>query len=51
VVTQDKNPTLILGGQFSGMVAIYDASDMTFKYRVTTGNYSNLALQLPGWGR
>ena len=51
VVTQDADPTLLLGGQFSGMVAIYAASDMTFKYRVTTGNYSNLALQLPGWGR
>lgn len=51
VVTQDADSTLILGGQFSGMVAIYAASDMTFKYRVTTGNYSNLALQLPGWGR
>jgi methylamine dehydrogenase heavy chain len=51
VVTQDDNPTLILGGQFSGMVAIYDAADMTFRRRVTTGNYSNLALQIPGWGR
>ncbi len=51
VITQDENPTLILGGQFSGMVAIYAASDMTFKYRVTTGNYSNLVLQLPDWGR
>ena len=50
VVTQDEHPTLLLGGQFSGMVAIYDASDMTFKHRVTTGNYSNLALQLPGLG-
>jgi len=48
VVTQDENPSLILGGQFSGMVAIYNASDMTFRQRVTTGNYSNLALQLPG---
>ncbi len=51
VVTQDDHPTLLLGGQFSGMVAIYDASDMTFKHRVTTGNYSNLVLQLPDWGR
>ena len=50
VITQDEDPTLILGGQFSGMVAIYAASDMTFKYRVTTGNYSNLVLQLPDWG-
>jgi methylamine dehydrogenase heavy chain len=50
VVTQGNNPILILGGQFSGMVAIYDASAMAFKYRVTTGNYSNLVLQLPGWG-
>jgi methylamine dehydrogenase heavy chain len=51
VITQDEDPTLILGGQFSGMVAIYAASDMTFKHRVTTGNYSNLVLQLPDWGR
>jgi hypothetical protein len=51
VITQDQDPTLILGGQFSGMVAIYAASDMSFKHRVTTGNYSNLVLQLPGWGR
>ncbi len=51
VITQDDHPTLLLGGQFSGMVAIYDASDMTFKNRVTTGNYSNLVLQLPDWGR
>jgi methylamine dehydrogenase heavy chain len=50
VVTPGSDPTLILGGQFSGMVAIYDATDMAFQYRVTTGNYSNLALQLPGWG-
>jgi len=51
VITQDDDPTLILGGQFSGMVAIYAASDMSFKHRVTTGNYSNLVLQLPGWER
>lgn len=50
VVTQGENPTLLLGGQFSGMVALYNASDMTFLRRVTTGNYSNLVLQLPGWG-
>jgi hypothetical protein len=50
VVTQGSDPTLILGGQFSGMVAIYNATDMTFQHRVTTGNYSNLALLLPGWG-
>jgi methylamine dehydrogenase heavy chain len=51
VITQEENPTLILGGQASGMVAIYAASDMTFKHRVTTSNYSNLVLQFPGWGR
>jgi methylamine dehydrogenase heavy chain len=50
VITQDDHPTLLLGGQFSGMVAVYAASDMTFQYRVTTGNYSNLVLQFPGWG-
>jgi len=50
VVSQGAKPTLLLGGQFSGMVAVYDAADMTFRRRVTTGNYSNLALQFPGWG-
>lgn len=50
VVTQGDNPTLLLGGQVSGMVALYDATDMTFQRRVTTGNYSNLALFIPGWG-
>jgi methylamine dehydrogenase heavy chain len=50
VVTQGEQPTLLLGGQVSGMVALYDAIGMTFSRRVTTGNYSNLALQLPGWG-
>jgi methylamine dehydrogenase heavy chain len=50
VITQDDLPTLLLGGQFSGMVAVYAASDMTFQYRVTTGNYANLVLQFPGWG-
>jgi methylamine dehydrogenase heavy chain len=51
VVTQGEHPTLLLGGQFSGMVAVYNAADMAFEYRVTTGNYSNLALQFPGWGQ
>jgi methylamine dehydrogenase heavy chain len=50
VVTQGDKPTLLLGGQVSGMVALYDATDMTFQRRVTTGNYSNLALLFPGWG-
>ncbi len=50
VVTQGAHPTLLLSGQFTGMVALYDATDMTFQRRVTTGNYSNLILQLPGWG-
>jgi hypothetical protein len=50
VVTQGDNPTLLLGGQVSGMVALYDATDMEFQRRVTTGNYSNLALFIPGWG-
>jgi methylamine dehydrogenase heavy chain len=51
VVSPGEHPTLLLGGQFSGMVAVYDATDMAFQYRVTTGNYSNLALQFPGWGQ
>ena len=51
VVTPGENPALILGGQFSGMVAVYDATDMIFQYRVTTGNFSNLVLQLPPEGQ
>jgi methylamine dehydrogenase heavy chain len=49
VVTQDAHPSLLLTGQFTGMVAVYDATDLAFKYRVTTGNISNLGLYLPQW--
>ncbi len=49
VVTQDKNPTLLLSGQFTGMVAIYDATTLQFKHRVTTGNLANLVLIPSAW--
>jgi methylamine dehydrogenase heavy chain len=49
VVTQDKNPTLLLGGQFTGMVAIYDAATLQFIKRATTGNLANLVLLPNAW--
>lgn len=48
-VTQGSEPVLLLTGQFTGMVAVYDATHLTFKHRVSTGNISNLGLYLPGW--
>lgn len=49
VVTQDLKPTLLLTGQFTGMVAVYDALTLEFRHRVTTGNIANLGLFLPYW--
>ncbi len=47
IVTAGPEPVLLLGGQFSGMVAVYDALTMEFQHRITTGNLSNLVLQYP----
>lgn len=49
VITQETQPTLLLTGQFTGMVAVYDALTLEFSHRVTTGNISNLGLFLPHW--
>lgn len=49
VVTQQTQPSLLLTGQFTGMVAVYDALTLEFSHRVTTGNISNLGLFLPYW--
>jgi methylamine dehydrogenase heavy chain len=49
VVTQETQPTLLLTGQFTGMVAVYNALTLEFRHRVTTGNISNLGLFLPQW--
>lgn len=51
VVTQEAQPSLLLTGQFTGMVAVYDALTLEFNHRVTTGNISNLGLYLPQWNR
>ena len=48
-IVQEENPILLLTGQFTGMVAIYGADELELKYRVTTGNISNLGLFLPHW--
>jgi len=51
VVTQQAQPTLLLTGQFTGMVAVYDALTLKFSHRVTTGNISNLGLFFPYWNQ
>ena len=45
IVTQDEEPLLVTGANFSGALAIYDASTGEFLHRVTTGNMTTLILQ------
>lgn len=49
-ITQESHPVLLLTGQFTGMVGVYDADTLEMSHRVTTGNISNLGLFLPHWG-
>jgi methylamine dehydrogenase heavy chain len=51
VVTREEHPRLLVSGQFTGMVAVYDATTLSLQHRVTTGNISNLGLFLPDWGK
>ncbi len=46
-VTQDEEPLLITGTQFSGSLAVYDALSGTFLRRVAAGNISTYSLQVP----
>ena len=48
-VTQGTHPTLLVSGEFTGMVAVYDALTMEFRRRVTTGNITNLNLIPAAW--
>lgn len=49
-VTQDAQPTLLLSGEFTGMVAVYDAMTLELKRRVGTGNITNMTLTPATWG-
>lgn len=46
IVTPGERPRLLVTGQFTGMVAVYDATSLEFSHRVTTGNIANLGLLL-----
>ena len=50
VVTQDEQPLLVTGSNFTGSLALYDALSGEFLRRVTTGNMTNLVLQAPSFG-
>jgi len=50
VVTQDDQPLLVTGSNFTGSLAIYDALSGEFLRRVHTGNMTTLVLQAP-WGK
>ena len=49
-VTQDDEPVLVTGSEFSGALALYDARTGDFLRRITTGNMTNLILQTPYGG-
>jgi methylamine dehydrogenase heavy chain len=49
VVTQDAQPLLVTGAQFSGSVAVHDALSGAFLRRVFTGNLTAYGLSAP-WG-
>jgi len=48
-VTQDKSPALLLSGEATGMVAVYDALSMKFRRRVSTTNIINMTLLPSAW--
>lgn len=49
-VTQDaQQPTLLVSGEFTGMVAVYDALTMEFRHRVSTSNIINMTIQPSVW--
>jgi hypothetical protein len=49
-ITQDERPTLLVSGEFTGMVAVYDAATLKLRHRVNTGNITNLTLTPATWG-
>lgn len=46
-VTQDDEPLLVTGSDFSGSLAVYDALSGEFLRRVAVGNTTTLVLQVP----
>jgi hypothetical protein len=46
-VTQDDEPLLVAGSDFSGSLALYDALTGRFLRRVTTGNLTTVGVQAP----
>jgi len=49
-VTQDAQPLLVTGSNFSGSLAIYDALSGEFLRRVAPGNMTTLGIQTPFGG-
>jgi methylamine dehydrogenase heavy chain len=49
-VTQGEEPLLVTGSEFSGSLALYDATTGRFLRRTATGNTTNLFLQVPWQG-
>jgi methylamine dehydrogenase heavy chain len=49
-VTQDADPLLVTGSNFSGALAIYDALSGDFLRRVAPGNMTTIGLQTPWTG-
>jgi len=50
LVTGGERPLLVVAGEFTGSLAVYDAQSLTFMHRVATSNWTNLAIQDPRWG-
>lgn len=50
MVVGGDEPLLVVAGQFTGALAIYDPKSLEFLYRVETSNWTTLAIQNPRWG-
>jgi methylamine dehydrogenase heavy chain len=50
-VTQGASPALLVSGEFTGMVGVYDALTMEFRRRVGTGNLTNMNLIPASWNK
>jgi methylamine dehydrogenase heavy chain len=50
MVTGGAEPLLVVAGEFTGSLAVYDLKSLEFLYRVETSNWTTLAIQDPQWG-
>jgi methylamine dehydrogenase heavy chain len=50
LVTGGERPLLVVAGEFTGSLAVYDAQTLEFMHRVSTSNWTTLAIQDPRWG-